>query len=289
MTPLVEGATAWPACRVPMPHNLNRWPQVALEDHEGAAYLRRLCPPEPLEGSESQGNELLSPEFYLWELHDLDLGDPQAIADFVTEFGPLTSRKMGGKFRGPVTVFSMQRELNCEAAGLPADEVLPLEEFRFAAGTLRDATRSILASAGASTAEEMVAAWETKRPFEPGRDGALDQATVWAIDVINAGLIPFAPRLALSEAREDPEPADTSVAELYNVVCLEIFNDVASGSTFRTCDRCKRVFVRQRGRAAYGQHKRDAHLRYCSKRCANAAAQAAHRVKVAKSKGRESA
>jgi hypothetical protein len=135
--------------------------------------------------------------------------------------------------------------------------------------------------------EDMASAWETKRPFGAADGETLELAAAWAIDVINAGLTPFAPRLASSKAQGADEADRTPCSELYNVICLEIFNDVAGGSTFRTCEKCGRVFVRQRGRAVYGQHKREAQLRYCSKKCANAAAQAAHRAKVAKAKGRE--
>ena len=283
----ISGTVAWPACRVPMPADLCRWPQVALEEHEGSAYLRRIGPTELLESAESGGGGQLEPEFYLWELADLDLADPAAIAAFVSTFGPLTSRKMGRKFLAAETVFRMHRNLIGEKQDVDAEDVLALEEFVFAAGTLRDATRALLSGVGVVSAQAMVAAWETKRPFKRGGDDAVEQAASWAIDVLNAGLTPFAPRLALSKAPNAVEAGRPACSELYNAICLEIFNDVAGGSTFRTCEKCGRVFVRQRGRAVYGQHKREANLRYCSKRCANAAAQAAHRAKLAKAKGRE--
>jgi hypothetical protein len=287
MTAAVTGTAAWPTCRVPTPADLYRWPRVALEDHEGSAYLRRMGPAELLQSAQSGGDGQLEPEFYLWELADLDLGDPAAIADFVSKFGPLTSLKMGRKFLAAETVFGTQRNLICGKRGVEPEDVLPLEEFVFAAGTLRDATRALLANTEVLGADAMVKAWETKRPFKRGDDAAVEQAAPWAIDVLNAGLTPFAPHLALSKAPNDLEAGRPPCSELYNVICLEIFNDVAGGSTFRTCEKCGRVFVRQRGRAVYGQHKREANLRYCSKRCANAAAQAAHRAKLANAKGRE--
>ncbi len=249
--------------------------------------MRRLSPSEVLERSESAGTGQLEPEFYLWELADLDLDDSSAIAEFVSMFGPLTSKNMGRKFRAAETVFGMQRDLIGKKKGFDAQDVLPLEEFRFAAGTLRDVTGAVLANAGVLGAADMVSAWQTGPPFDRAGGEVVHQAMAWAVEVLNSGLTPFAPRLALSEARDDTEAGRTPCSELYNAVCLEIFNDVAGGSTFRTCEKCGRAFVRQRGRAVYGQHKREANLRYCSKRCANAAAQAAHRAKVAKAKGRE--
>ena len=288
MTASGSGTTALPACRMPLPTELCRWPEVALDEHEGSAYLRRLRRPEALECSESAGDAQLEPEFYLWELSDLDLEDPAAIAEFVERFGPVTSRKMGRKFLGAETVFDAQRDLIGREKGVDPEAVLPLEEFRLAAGTLRDVTRAILANAGALGAKDMVSAWESVPPFDPAGDEAVEPALTWAVEVLNAGLTPFAPRLVPSKAPDDAEAGGRpTCSELYNVICLEIFNDLAGGSTFRTCEKCGRVFVRQRGRAVYGQHKREANLRYCSKRCANAAAQAAHRAKLAKAKGRE--
>ena len=287
MTTSVPGTTALPACRVPLPTYLCRWPDAALEHYEESAYLRRIGPPVALERSESVGDGQLEPEFYLWELTDLDLADPTAIAEFVSTFGPLTSKNMGRKFLAAETVFGMQRNLIGEKRGLDPDDVLPLAEFRFAAATLRDVTRAVLANARVMGAGHMVHAWETKPPFDCVGDEAVEQALAWAVDVLNAGLAPFAPRLALSTTPNAAETGPPPCSELYNVICLEIFNDLAGGSTFRTCEKCGRVFVRQRGRAVYGQHKREANLRYCSKRCANAAAQAAHRAKLANAKGRE--
>jgi hypothetical protein len=260
---------------------------VALEAHEESAYLHRLASPEVLERFEAAGDGQLEPEFYLWELSDLDLDDPTAIAEFVSTFGPLTSRKMGRKFLAAEAVYGMLRDLIGEKRGIDPQDVLPLEEFRLAARTLRDATRGLLAGAGVLSADELAREWESKRLFKRAGDEAVKLATAWAIDVINAGLVPFAPHLAPCEPPNGSEPARTPSSELYSVICLEIFNDIAGGSTFRRCDKCGRVFVRQRGRAVYGQHKRVASLRYCSKRCANAAAQAAHRAKLAKAKGRE--
>jgi hypothetical protein len=275
-----------PTCRLPMPTDLCRWPEVAIEQLDETTYLRRVGPTEQLPYSEAAGDGQLEPEFYLWELPDVDLSNPDAIAHFVSEFGPLTCQTMGRKFMGAETGFRMLRNLIVEKTDAGKEGVLPLDEFRFAARTLRDITRALLANAGVLDADKMVKAWETKRPFQGSGEEARAQALTWAVDALNAGLTPFGPRLVLRGATGGVGAGTEPCTELYNAICLEIFNDVAAGSTFRRCDKCGRVFVRQRGRAVYGQHKREAQLRYCSKRCANAAAQAAHRKKLAEAKGR---
>ena len=247
--------------------------------------MRRLSPSEVLERSEYRPGQL-EPEFYLWELADLDLDDASAIAEFVSMFGPLTSKNMGRKFRAAESVFGMQRDLIGKKKGFDAQDVLPLEEFRFAAGRFAMSRGPCSPTPACLAPRTWSAHGRPGRLSSRGRRGG-PPAMAWAVGVLDSGLTPSR-RVSRSLRPEmTPRPAVPPARELYNAVCLEIFNDVAGGSTFRTCEKCGRAFVRQRGRAVYGQHKREANLRYCSKRCANAAAQAAHRAKVAKAKGRE--
>ncbi|MFD9123567.1 hypothetical protein [Kitasatospora sp. NPDC059571] len=55
---------------------------------------------------------------------------------------------------------------------------------------------------------------------------------------------------------------------------LQLYNHLAEGAAVRTCanHNCGRDFVRQRGRANYGQH-RTTGVKYCSRECARAQAQ----------------
>ncbi|MFD7645667.1 hypothetical protein ACFV4P_34045 [Kitasatospora sp. NPDC059795] len=55
---------------------------------------------------------------------------------------------------------------------------------------------------------------------------------------------------------------------------LQLYNHLAEGSFVRRCGNANRGrnFVRQRGRAEYGQH-RTSGVKYCSRECARAQAQ----------------
>lgn len=61
---------------------------------------------------------------------------------------------------------------------------------------------------------------------------------------------------------------------IYSVAFLQLYNHMAEGATVRQCanETCQRPFVRQRGRAEYGQH-RTSGIKYCTRECARAQAQ----------------
>ncbi|MFF3403530.1 hypothetical protein ACFYW6_34175 [Streptomyces sp. NPDC002659] len=65
---------------------------------------------------------------------------------------------------------------------------------------------------------------------------------------------------------------------LYSVAFLQLYNHLVEGAVVRRCanETCRQNFVRQRGRAEYGQH-RTTGVKYCSRECARAQAQRALR------------
>ncbi|MGW6483804.1 hypothetical protein ACWGDS_39160 [Streptomyces sp. NPDC055059] len=61
---------------------------------------------------------------------------------------------------------------------------------------------------------------------------------------------------------------------IYSVAYLQLYNHIAEKATIRECanETCRRSFVRQRGRAEYGQN-RTSGIKYCTRECARAQAQ----------------
>ncbi|MFE1781028.1 hypothetical protein ACFW9F_00170 [Streptomyces sp. NPDC059506] len=61
---------------------------------------------------------------------------------------------------------------------------------------------------------------------------------------------------------------------IYSVAFLQMYNHIAENATIRECanETCQRAFVRQRGRAEYGQN-RTSGIKYCTRECARAQAQ----------------
>lgn len=61
---------------------------------------------------------------------------------------------------------------------------------------------------------------------------------------------------------------------IYETAFLQLYNHIAENATIRNCanETCHRNFVRQRGRAEYGQN-RTSGVKYCTRECARAQAQ----------------
>ena len=82
-------------------------------------------------------------------------------------------------------------------------------------------------------------------------------------------------------ARADEEIDTSHIPEmlsLYGVCCLQLYNHIVEEAPYKECanETCRRLFVRQRGRAEHGQY-RTIGVKYCSRDCARAQAQREHR------------
>ncbi|WP_245251999.1 hypothetical protein [Streptomyces sp. KCTC 0041BP] len=86
---------------------------------------------------------------------------------------------------------------------------------------------------------------------------------------LNAALHPFSVGIGTLSERQP---------SIYSAAFLQLYNHLAEDATIRTCanETCGRSFVRQRGRAEYGQH-RTSGIKYCTRECARAQAQREHR------------
>ena len=97
----------------------------------------------------------------------------------------------------------------------------------------------------------------------------LDEAApLFLQETLNAALADFHVRLLISAP--DAELGEPEVTT-YEAMALQLFNDVAAKTPYQRCanEKCGRLFLRQRGRAKYGQHRRLGTI-YCSEKCLNA-------------------
>ncbi|MCL4554684.1 MAG: hypothetical protein M1565_06085 [Actinobacteria bacterium] len=248
-------------------------------------------------------------ELYLRELIDLDLQDPSAICGFTRLYGRLgdSGQRRGEDGLHRLAIFAgdelvrihnagqsaAEDWLGVAAARLAADEgidyadaldrylyeppgpedVQHIDEFRAHARALRNLVRIWDYHLGGRTFDELRQQWELvggglyEPPDTPSRALHLFSA------LLSHGLVPFHVRVDLRSASDSPARHDGARADLYAKLCLQIYNHVAEGATYQRCanENCRRLFVRQRGRAAQGQNRRRG-LQYCSVRCGQAQA-----------------
>lgn len=183
-----------------------------------------------------------------------------------------------------------------------------LDEFRGAAGLISDAVACWRVARGEIEPSEhcwwmlaepqaSASTVDLSKEFagdEAPRDGsrrdrqllALQQAALEGLQaVLGVGLVPFAPRLEIHDPILDAAGAGDVAGQpwlkrlpLFSVCCAELFNHVLESEPYRTCanERCRRLFVRQVGRATKGT-RRSSGVLFCSASCARAQAQRAYR------------
>ena len=99
--------------------------------------------------------------------------------------------------------------------------------------------------------------------------------------VLSVGLDLFHPAVAVRPADHQADrllPYEGRGATLYELCCLQLYNHMVEGATYRTCanESCGGLFVRQSGRAEHGQHRTKG-VKYCTSECARAQAQREYR------------
>jgi len=252
-------------------------------------------------------------ETYLRQLMDVDLENPEDILRFTAAYGRLGSPDFARLSIVPywTDLLRRAREEAWDAPGLcqhvlepglspdvalyletnPWDvwDVQCLAEFRMHAMTLRDLARIWSLYGETTTMDEFASSWELVggKPAAVRQDSGLvsmsleppptvEHAVAWLEALLNTGLEPFHVRI---EATAKPH------FDLYSVLCLQIANHVAESAEYRRCKRCRRLFVRQQGRAKLDQHRvNDPQVRYCSSSCARMQAQEEYRKRKAENR-----
>jgi len=231
----------------------------------------------------------LPPEFYLRELGDLDADDPEEILAFTNTWGLLGKPglvEIGQPF------FDMEHLRVARSSSLPeraelTKEVVSLvdphsrqneswenrqfvhfREISVHARLIRDLTRIYAVLADGRDVAELKDDWESAWLPRPEQEIAAQGILV---DYLSHALSPFHVALSLQvDGRPFYEPWHPT---LFATACLQLANDIAQKQPYRRCHKCGRQFVIQRGRAKYGQNRREGEIKFCSSSCAKAQAQ----------------
>jgi hypothetical protein len=270
--------TLWPGTVIPVP---------ALQPFSNAEvdgdWIRWRFAPRS-----GQPFQQLPEDFYLRELIETPADDLEAAAALYTSYGTLFS--MEGK---DIDLDDYPDVVRDEFAAIPV--TYPDADDRFG-GVHRDmvtihlekaqqAVTTWLACQREGGLEEQVEPEVTMERLakfnalnaDVGRPLDLDGLRGFLIDyyisemetIVQAALAPFS--IGFGDLA-DRNPT------VYSVAFLQLYNHMAEGAVARRCENetCRRNFVRQRGRAEYGQY-RTSGVKYCCRECARAQAQRALR------------
>ncbi len=99
-------------------------------------------------------------------------------------------------------------------------------------------------------------------------------------EFLAAGLSDFHARPIIYKVQDDGTSVEfleeRPQVSLYGALCLQLANHIVEEAVYHKCEKCGRLFVRQRGGAKFGQHRMKSVL-YCSPECARAKAQQEYR------------
>jgi hypothetical protein len=149
-------------------------------------------------------------------------------------------------------------------------------ELRVHAEFLRNAVHVWDALSSGHGLEELAGSWEGVfgLPQLLAQGWELETAAqTFLEETLNAALAEFHARVRVGVLGDGPVDPEVT---LYEAMALQLFNDIAERTPYQHCARCGQPFLRQRGRAKFGQHRRIGTM-YCSERCANAQKQQAYR------------
>lgn len=294
--------TVWPGGVIPVPPVIVR--DVSLEGEWLVANAPSFWEPDFPASREVQ----LPREFYLRQLHDVDIADPLALLEFTRAYGLLPT----GEWRDLPYVTPHQvlagadvywnfdedfhpmvplahairaeierrTSMTFKVNELEHRNLFHLDEVRMYIEAVRDmvqlwrVVRGDLELRGLRMASR---ATLCSQPIDV--DGAAGILAVY----LNAGLSRFSVHVACVGENGLAESAPYPVAHTYHACCLQLANHIAERAPYRRCPACGRLFVRKiDARYQKGQNRVYGGVTYCSSACTNRAAKQAQRSRPTK-------
>ncbi|WP_052489846.1 CGNR zinc finger domain-containing protein [Streptomyces sp. 150FB] len=223
----------------------------------------------------------LPEDFYLREFMELDPNDLDAVAAMMRTYGHLG---------GSVGSLSLDVEEHEHYTGLanglhPKHGPFALhgEVATLFVSAAQDAIATWLALRHEGGLDALVEAGATEEELALWQAANSDKEETWPrdLDHMREELLGLKLGSLISSLNSALEPFSIGIGSLEDryptvlaVAFLQLYNHLAEDATIRECanETCRRAFVRQRGRAEYGQN-RTTGIKYCTRECARAQAQ----------------
>jgi len=259
--------TPWPGSLVTVP--LTEGPTVTVEvvAEPSEALIHRDRPDWG-----TAAPTALPDEWVLRELPGLDLGETSTLVELTETYGPLVNlvdplKLLPRDVVGHRPDLVAQQHQAEQLGDPPSSSVVSAALVRHHLELLRALVDHVVAHLRRG---KLAPAWAPVSFDVPAKSGG--KSWVRFELVLNKALLPFSANVATSYSR-----VGYDVPSLYSIGALQVFNMLVEELPARECAKCGRLFVRRQEDAEY--HWSTPRVKFCSDRCAKAAAQAAYRAR----------